>query len=147
MRRTLIGLAAIMLTTSAALAVGGTGDTSAGKAFVSDRGFTLYTLSSDKSNYSTCYAKCTKIWPPYRATAGAKYKRGWSIITRRDGTRMWAYKGHPLYTFFKDKQPGDAYGKGVHDNWGWWHVATISGSYASKPVASYTPKYKSGSSS
>src|SRR5436190_15846455 len=97
MKRTLVGLAAILLTTSAALAVGRTTDTSAGKAYVTDRGFTLYMLSSDKSNYSTCYAQCTKIWPPYRATAGAKYKHGWAIITRRDGTRMWAYKGHQLY--------------------------------------------------
>src|SRR5262245_2768869 len=129
MKRMLAGLAAILLTTSAALAVGRFADTTAGKVYVNDRGMTLYMLSSDPTNRSTCYAKCVKIWPPYVASSYAKMKRGWSIIVRQDGSRMWAYRGHPLYTFFKDRKPGDAYGEGVHDEWGWWHVATVGGGY------------------
>jgi predicted lipoprotein with Yx(FWY)xxD motif len=113
---------------------------------VNDQGFTLYTLSRDGRNSSTCYRKCAKIWPPYLVTAGAKYKRGWSIVVRQDGTRMWAYRGHPVYAFFKDRKPGDAYGEGVHDQWGAWHVAAVGGSYISKPVASYHAKGKAGGS-
>ena len=147
MKWMLAGLAAMLITTSAAVAVGRFADTSVGKVYVNDRGFTLYMLSSDRPNYSTCYAKCTQIWPPYKATAAAKMKRGWSIIVRQDGTHMWAYRGHPLYAFFKDRKPGDAYGEGVRDQWGAWHVAAVAGAYISKPVASYRPKTKAGGSS
>ena len=33
---------------------------------------------------------------------------------------MWAYDGHPLYTFIEDKAPGDMTGEGKG---GVWHVA------------------------
>jgi predicted lipoprotein with Yx(FWY)xxD motif len=33
---------------------------------------------------------------------------------------MWAYEGHPLYTFVKDKKAGDTTGDGAN---GVWHVA------------------------
>ena len=33
---------------------------------------------------------------------------------------MWAYDGHPLYTFVEDKAPGDVKGEGKG---GVWHVA------------------------
>jgi predicted lipoprotein with Yx(FWY)xxD motif len=146
MKRMLAGLAAVLITTSAALAVGRFADTSVGKVYVNDRGMTLYMLSSDRPNYSTCYAKCAQIWPPYKAAAGAKMKRGWSIVVRQDGSRMWAYRGHPLYAFFKDRKPGDVYGNGMRDQWGAWRVAAVGGAYIAKPVASYHPKAKAGGS-
>jgi len=146
MKRMLVTLAAILITTSAGLAVGRSADTTAGKVYVNNRGMTLYMLSSDQPSRSTCYAKCTQIWPPYIASAGAKMKRGWSIVTRQDGSRMWAYRGHPLYAFFKDQKPGDANGEGIHDQWGWWHVATVGGGYVSRPVATYHPQVKAGRS-
>jgi predicted lipoprotein with Yx(FWY)xxD motif len=147
MKRMFIGLAAILFTASSALAVGRTADTSEGKAFVTDRGMTLYTLSRDPLNFSTCYGKCAKVWPPYKVAPGAKVKRGWTIITRRDGSHMWAYRGNPVYLFFKDKRPGDAYGAGISDRWGMWHVATVSGGgYGQKPVASYGRKTKASGS-
>jgi predicted lipoprotein with Yx(FWY)xxD motif len=30
---------------------------------------------------------------------------------------MWAYEGKPLYTYSKDKKPGDATGEGVGGVW------------------------------
>ena len=146
MRQILVALAAILITSSAVLAVGRTADTSVGKVYVSDRGMTLYMLSKDPPNVSTCYGKCVQIWPPYKPSAGAKLKRGWAIIRRQDGSRMWAYKSHPLYTFFKDKRPGDAYGAGIRDHFGSWHAATVSGSHTYGPVVSYKPKLKAGGS-
>ena len=26
----------------------------------------------------------------------------WTVVTRDDGSKQWAYKGKPLYTFFRD---------------------------------------------
>ena len=45
-----------------------------------------------------------------------------SIITRDDGSKMWAFKGHPLYTFVDDKKAGQVKGDGVED----FHLATAS---------------------
>ncbi len=45
----------------------------------------------------------------------------WTIIDRTDGTKQWAYKGKPLYTFVQDKKPGDMTGDGKAN--GAWHVA------------------------
>ena len=56
--------------------------------------------------------------------------RGWSVITRQDGTRMWAYRGHPVYTFFKDRKPGDAYGQAM--------VSWIAPPDGGSPITSYT---------
>ena len=44
----------------------------------------------------------------------------WSVITRDDGTKQWAYKGKPLYTWAKDTKPGDVTGDGFNNV---WHVA------------------------
>ena len=123
MRQMLAGLAAVLLATSAAIAAGKTMDTSAGKVYVDDKGMTLYMLDKDPANTSTCIDKCTKAWPPYKAAANAKAEGEWKIIDRKDGSKMWAYDGHPLYTFAKDKKPGDATGEGVKDDFGMWHVA------------------------
>jgi predicted lipoprotein with Yx(FWY)xxD motif len=45
----------------------------------------------------------------------------WTIITRADGTKQWAYKGMPLYKWSKDAKPGDATGDGVGQ--GAWKTA------------------------
>ncbi len=36
----------------------------------------------------------------------------WTIITRDDGLKQWAYKGKPLYAFAKDTKAGDKTGDG-----------------------------------
>ncbi|MGE0661043.1 MAG: hypothetical protein AB7F36_16095, partial [Reyranellaceae bacterium] len=51
-------------------------------------------------------------------TAGAA--GDWSVVTRDDGAKQWAYKGKPLYTWVKDARPGDTTGDGVNNV---WHVA------------------------
>ena len=45
----------------------------------------------------------------------------YSTITRDDGSKQWAYKGRPLYTWKKDKKPGDITGDGFLN--GAWHIA------------------------
>ena len=45
----------------------------------------------------------------------------WTIVTRDDGQKQWAYKGKPLYGFAKDTKAGDKTGDGFLN--GAWHVA------------------------
>jgi predicted lipoprotein with Yx(FWY)xxD motif len=50
----------------------------------------------------------------------AKDAGNWTVVTRDDGTKQWAYKGKPLYFWKDDKKPGDVEG----DNRGnVWHIA------------------------
>jgi predicted lipoprotein with Yx(FWY)xxD motif len=56
-----------------------------------------------------------------KAEASDKADGGYGIITRDDGSRQWAYKGKPLYTFAKDTKPGDITGDGFLN--GAWHLA------------------------
>ena len=55
------------------------------------------------------------------APADAKPMGDWTIVTRDDKTRQWAYKGRPLYTWIKDAKPGDTSGDGMA--MGAWKVA------------------------
>jgi predicted lipoprotein with Yx(FWY)xxD motif len=45
----------------------------------------------------------------------------YSSITREDGSKQLAYKGKPLYTFVKDKKPGDKAGDKAMNM---WHIVT-----------------------
>jgi predicted lipoprotein with Yx(FWY)xxD motif len=82
---------------------------------------TLYTFAKDTPGVSNCYDNCAKNWPPLAAAADAKPMGDWTIVTRKDGTRQWAYKAMPLYTWIKDTKPGDASGNGAGN--GAWKVA------------------------
>jgi predicted lipoprotein with Yx(FWY)xxD motif len=52
--------------------------------------------------------------------ADAQPEGEWTIVERKDGSKMWAYEGKPVYTFAKDTKPGDVTGDGVG---GVWHVS------------------------
>ncbi|SAI30537.1 Secreted repeat of uncharacterised function [Bordetella ansorpii] len=88
---------------------------------VDQKGMTLYTFDKDQANSgkSVCNGQCATNWPPVAAAAGAKPEGDWSIATRDDGARQWAYKGKPVYLFVKDAKAGDKTGDGVG---GVWHV-------------------------
>jgi predicted lipoprotein with Yx(FWY)xxD motif len=83
------------------------------------RGMTLYTFDKDSAGAgkSVCNGQCARNWPPYLASADAKAGYDWSIVTRDDGARQWAYKGKPLYFWIKDRKPGDTTGDGVGNVW------------------------------
>lgn len=53
---------------------------------------------------------CAVMWPPALAPSDARPVGDWSVITRADGLRQWAYAGHALYTSAHDHQPGDVLG-------------------------------------
>ncbi len=81
------------------------------------KGMTLYTYASDATKgKSACNGQCATTWPPLMAAADAKPVGDWTIITRDDGGKMWAYKDKPLYFFASDTKPGDATG-GTRPGW------------------------------
>lgn len=85
-------------------------------------GMSLYTFDKDTagSGKSVCNGPCAANWPPLAATAEAKASGDYSVVTRDDGNKQWAYKGKPLYFWIKDSQPGDTSGDGVNNV---WHLA------------------------
>lgn len=99
-----------------------TGSSALGNVLTDAKGMTLYTFDRDASpGKSACNGPCATNWPPLMAAADAKPMGDWSIITRDDGGKQWAYKGKPLYAWSKDAKPGDTTGDGFLNNA--WHVA------------------------
>ncbi len=97
-----------------------TGDSKLGKVLTDNKKMTLYTFDKDQPGKSNCNGTCANNWPPLMVPANAKPMGDWSIVTRDDGTKQWAYKGKPLYGWGKDEKPGDTTGDGVN---GIWHAA------------------------
>jgi predicted lipoprotein with Yx(FWY)xxD motif len=89
------------------------GDTAKGKIWVDNNGMTLYSFDKDATGKSNCNDKCAAEWPPLAAAADAKASGDFTIVTRDDGSLMWAYDGKPLYTFVDDKKVGDVTGDNV----------------------------------
>ena len=88
-------------------------------ALVDAKGMTRYTFDRDVggSGKSACNGPCAQNWPPFHATADTPPNAAWQIITRDDGSKQWAYKGQPLYTWVKDTKPGDRTGDGFNNVW------------------------------
>lgn len=82
-------------------------------------GRTLYTFARDVagSGKSACVDACAANWPPLTVAATAVPLGDYSIVTRADGSKQWAFKGMPLYYFAKDTKAGDKLGDGVAGNW------------------------------
>ncbi len=98
-----------------------TGDSAKGKVLTDAKSMTLYTFDKDAGGKSACNGPCATNWPPLMAAADAKPAANYTIVTRDDGGKQWAYKGKPLYTWTADKAPGDETGEGKMD--GAWHIA------------------------
>jgi predicted lipoprotein with Yx(FWY)xxD motif len=97
------------------------GDSAKGKTLVDAKGMTLYIYDRDTApGKSSCNGNCATNWPPLMAGAGAKDSGSWTVITRDDGGKQWAYKGKPLYFWKDDKKAGDAEGDGRNNV---WHIA------------------------
>jgi predicted lipoprotein with Yx(FWY)xxD motif len=93
-----------------------------GGVLTDPQGLTLYTFDRDPANggKSVCNGMCATNWPPLLAEPGKTASGSYSVITRDDGTRQYAYKGMPLYRFAKDAKPGDRTGDNLNNV---WHVA------------------------
>jgi predicted lipoprotein with Yx(FWY)xxD motif len=87
---------------------------------VDGAGRTLYLLTSDPRNVSTCASlgpSCPGSWPalkpPARAGAGVKAAL---LATTKNGKQV-TYNGHPLYHYRGDKRAGDLNGQGFFQIW------------------------------
>jgi predicted lipoprotein with Yx(FWY)xxD motif len=82
-------------------------------------GMTLYTFDRDVAGAgkSVCNGPCATNWPPLMAADDAKGSSDFSVITRDDGKKQYAYKGKPLYYWLKDTKPGDKTGDGFNNVW------------------------------
>jgi predicted lipoprotein with Yx(FWY)xxD motif len=103
---------------------------SLGTVYADPHGKTLYTWAGDKPGQSKCNAErfhkivglaeityylpeyqtrptCQEIWAPFAATAEDRAVGNWTVITREDKSRQWAYLGKALYTFVGDSSPGE----------------------------------------
>ncbi|WP_395607681.1 hypothetical protein [Pseudomonas sp. B22129] len=110
--------AAVMFASSMAFAApASVADSAKGKVLVDSKGMTLYTFAKDSAGKSACSGQCLANWPAFTAKDGAKDADGYTVISRDDGSKQWAYKGQALYTWVKDSKPGDITGDGVGGNW------------------------------
>jgi predicted lipoprotein with Yx(FWY)xxD motif len=89
-----------------------------GPLLTAPNGMTLYYFERDDSgNKSTCDGKCAEIRPPLPAPANAVATGDFTVITRSDGSKMWAYRYRPLYTSQLDAAPGDIKGDSPSQAW------------------------------
>jgi predicted lipoprotein with Yx(FWY)xxD motif len=92
-----------------------------GALLTDPNGMTLYTFDRDVSgDKSNCDGKCAEKWVPFAASDDDKAFGDFTVITRNDGSKMWAYRYRPLYTSQDDKAPGQING---FDTNNLWHVA------------------------
>jgi predicted lipoprotein with Yx(FWY)xxD motif len=108
--------------------------TSAGQVLTDSAGYTLYVLTADGHDRSTCATEsgCTGVWP--LATVSGKPVAGTGVnssllgVITVDGKHELTYDGHPLYTFVGDSAPGQVKGIGIHSFGGVWYAISPAGS-------------------
>jgi predicted lipoprotein with Yx(FWY)xxD motif len=112
-------IAAILALSAIAASAASAPAAPANGVFATPAGATVYTFDKDVANSgkSTCNAQCATAWPPVAAQASDTASGDWSVVTRDDGSKQWAYKGQPLYTFAKDAKPGDTTGDNLRSVW------------------------------
>ena len=116
--------------------------TSVGPVLVDAKGFTVYMLTADKPGHSSCSTQCLQYWPLVPAPAGSSVPTV-KVITAAlaetkasSGVAMLTAGGWPLYTFVKDKAPGDVTGQGVKTFGGTWYAVSPSGTAVTAHAAS-----------
>jgi predicted lipoprotein with Yx(FWY)xxD motif len=110
--------------------------TSLGKVLVDSQGMTLYSLSADSHDHSTCTTQCLQFWPAVSPGGAGVGTATTGRTTTPDGTAIATVAGHPVYTFSQDQQPGDVNGEGITEFGGTWHaVSPTGGSVTGAPQA------------
>lgn len=108
-----------------------------GTYLVNQTGFTLYYFMKDApgNGASSCSGKCSEIWPPFYAetltVANGLNAADFTSEFRADGKKQTAYKGWPLYFYFKDTKPKDAFGQGFNKV---WFVVNPNSPQLNKPI-------------
>jgi len=119
---------------AASVILASTADATVGAYLTGLNGMTLYILTKDTPDTSSCTGTCATNWPPLTATSGATITgpsgatAAFALIARADGTMQVTYNHWPLYYFAGDSATGDTKGQGKN---GTWFVAPLSGTLAS----------------
>jgi predicted lipoprotein with Yx(FWY)xxD motif len=98
-------------------------DPTLGKILVDSKGMTLYLYSRDEIGVSNCFDMCEVRWPILKPigdaapTGSADIGGELSTITRKDGSKIVAYNGIPLYYWWQDEKAGDTKGQAVGGVW------------------------------
>ncbi|MGZ3587383.1 MAG: COG4315 family predicted lipoprotein [Candidatus Limnocylindrales bacterium] len=135
---------------AAGLTIGTASSGALGSFLTGDGGKTIYVLTKDSANTSTCTSgTCAQNWPAVKVSLGQQPQAGSGLtaklatITWPDGTVQVTYNGMPLYYYAGDAKAGDTNGQGSN---GVWFVAPLSGvlsgpsgSPAASPKASSSP--------
>jgi predicted lipoprotein with Yx(FWY)xxD motif len=61
---------------------------------------------------------CAEVWAPEYAADGARPAGSFTVITRKDGRKQWAYNTQALYTSYLDKVEGDVMAASSHRDGG-----------------------------
>ena len=97
-------------------------DSALGKILADGSGMTLYVLTNDGPNQSTCNNACASNWPPLSLAVEGIAGPGvdsalLGSMTRTDGSLQVTYAGRPLYHFAADSRAGDLNGQGISGVW------------------------------
>lgn len=104
-----------------------TGASSHGTIVVNGAGMTVYYFDADPqgTTKSACTGACMTHWPAVDSDSATPTVKGVtgtvSTIMGNDGKLQVTLDGHPLYTWFEDKNPGDVTGQGLDKVW--WVVS------------------------
>lgn len=134
---------AVMPVGATSVTIGSSNSATLGAFLTGQNGMTLYILTTDTADKSSCSGSCATNWPPLTAASGATITgpsgatAAFATITRSDGTVQVTYNHMPLYYFAGDSKAGDTTGQGKG---GVWFVAPLSGTMSSNaaPVATGT---------
>ena len=103
-----------------------------GKVIFDARGRALYLFTRDRTSRSRCYGECASRWPPFLTSGRSGAGKGarsklLGTTKRRDGKTQVTYRGHALYYYEGDREPGQILCQDVDEFGGTWLVISPSG--------------------
>jgi predicted lipoprotein with Yx(FWY)xxD motif len=94
-----------------------------GTIWTTASGMTLYSQNRGSKNRNpsapnprvVCDAECRRVWRALPASKDAVASGYWTPVPQPDGTRQWAYRGHLLFSYALDTEPGDMKGEYLYE--------------------------------
>lgn len=113
--------------------------TSLGRVVVDAQGRTVYLLTADSMNHSTCDASCQSYWPPVPSGHGAGVTAKVASTALPGGGSTETVGGWPVYTYVGDHNPGDVSGEGVQTFGGTWYAVSPAGTPVKQAAGAGAP--------
>ncbi|MEO6797397.1 MAG: hypothetical protein ABI401_08745 [Candidatus Dormibacter sp.] len=108
------------------------------------KGLTLYYFTPDTATTIACTGACASLWPPLTTTgtptSNPTLPGALTTVNGANGNQV-VYNGHPLYTYSKDGDSGDAYGEGIGGKWFAVTPELAATAASPQPTSSYKPAY------